>query len=291
MASVDEAGISRFQAGEAQVKLTRAHVTAAMQWDFDGTEKPYAPGVDGEAFFDRSLYVYGEYGLADRLTLVMLVPFKRVTVHDTRFAYTTEGFGSMMLGLRVGLASLLGVSLRRAAAALTVTTTLPLGYTRNLTPSLGPGQVDVQAVFGYGLSLYPLPAYLQAGLGYRLRSGFYGLSQARACAPGPPPVPCLADERPDYADEWLFSAEAGLTLGRWALLQALVHGTWSNQPPETGFNPANPIPTRTRYVKTGAGLTLYPLPRLGLSAQVFRTPFGRNTIRSTDWFFGLEYRI
>ncbi|GIV57297.1 MAG: hypothetical protein KatS3mg042_0210 [Rhodothermaceae bacterium] len=288
-------------AGGLYVKLMRAHVTAATQWDFDGTEKPYAPGIEGTAFFDRSFYAYVEYGLTDRLTLVSLVPFKRVEVRDGRFAYETSGLGSVTLGLRWGLPVLFGVPLRRSAASISVLAVLPTGYTRNLTPSLGPGQTDVEVALGYGLSLYPLPAYLQAGLGYRIRSDFYGLSRARPCpapsapapsAPAPSaPASCVVDERPAYADEWRFSAEAGLNLGRWALLQTLVHGSWSNQPPETGFNPANPIPTRTRFVKTGAGLTLYPMPRLGLSTQVFRTPFGRNTLRSTDWFFGLEYRL
>lgn len=272
--------------GSAYLKLSRSSVTAARQWDFDGTEKPYSSGVDGDAFFDRSVYLYAEYGLTDNLTLVALLPYKHLEVRDARNAFTTEGPGSVRLGVRVGLRSFFGVKATAPAMALNVTLTLPTGYTRNLSPSVGPGQMDVEAVFSYGLSLYP--AYAQAGLGLRVRTGSYALSRAVDCPPRE--TGCVADARPAYADEWLFSGEVGLSLGRWALVQLLGQGIWSNQPPETGFNPLNPLPTRQRILKAGGGLTLYPLPRLGISLQAFATPFGRNTIRSTDWFLGVEYR-
>ncbi len=275
--------------GGAYLKLSRGRSTAARQWDFDGTEKPYSPDVDGNAFFDRSVYLYGEYGLTDHLTLVALIPYKRLSVLDRQFAFTTEGIGSVRLGVRVGLKSFFHVRAPAPAMALNVLVTVPVGYTRNLTPSLGPGQADVEATFSYGASFYPLPAYAQASLGLRLRTGLYALSVAVPC--GPRDTGCVEDGRPAYADEWLFAGEVGFSLGRWVLLQVLGQGVWSNQPPETGFNPVNPIPTRQRFLKGGGGLTFYPLPRLGLSLQGFFTPFGRNTIRSTDWFFGAEYRL
>ncbi len=277
--------------GGLYLKLSHSRSVASEQWDFNGVVKPYAEGMTGNAFFDRSFYLYGEYGLTDNLTFVALLPFKRLRVHDGAFEFETEGLGSVMLGLRVGLKRLFNVRSDRSALALNVTATLPAGYTRNLSPALGPGQADLQAVVSYGLSLYPAPVYAQAGFGFRLRSAIYGLSRAEACPPDAVPRTCVDDARPEYADEWLFSGEVGLTLGRWALLQALGFGVWSNLPPETGFDPLNPLPTRTRYVKAGAGLTVYPRRRVGLSVQYFGTLYGRNTIRSTDWFFGLEYRL
>ena len=167
--------------------------------------------------------------------------------------------------------------------------TVPTGYTRNFSPAIGAGQADLQGTFSYGLSLYPLPAYAQAYLGYRHRSEVYAFSGTTNCAAGE--NTCIEDIQPDYGDEWLFGAEVGVSLDRWALVQALVQGTWSNTPPETNFDPSNPFPTHARYVKTGAGLTVYPLRDVGLSVQVFTTPYGRNTVRSTDWFWGIEYRV
>ncbi len=277
--------------GGAYLKLSHSRSAAAEQWDFDGTLKPYDEDVSGNAFFDQSFYLYGEYGLTDNLTFVALLPFKRLRVLDGAFEHETEGLGSVMLGLRVGLKRLLRVRSDRSALALNVTATLPAGYTRNLSPALGPGQTDLQAVASYGLSLYPAPVYAQAGFGFRLRSALYGLSRAVACPTDLVPRTCVEDTRPEYADEWLFSGEVGVTLGRWALFQVLGYGVWSNLSPETGFDPLNPIPTRTRYMKAGASLTVYPASDLGLGVQYFRTTFGRNTIRSKDWFFGLEYRL
>ncbi len=82
-------------------------------------------------------------------------------------------------------------------------------------------------------------------------------------------------------------------------LQALVNGVWSVDTPFIGFTAINPIPTLQRYIKTGAGFTLYPfrvtrmfeMSDLGLSVQYFLTPYGRNTIQSRDLFVGIEYRI
>ncbi len=276
--------------GHTYLKLSHSRVAASHQWDFNGDKKPYAENVAGNAFFDRSFYLYGEYGLTDNLTAVVLLPFKRITVRDGELEYTTEGLGSVTLGLRVGLKSFLKVSAPAHTFALNISATVPTGYTRNLSPSLGPGQADFQAVFSYGISLYPLPLYGQAGLGYRVRTAIYSLSSADVCPTDTTPG-CVEDSRPEFTDEWLFSGEIGGWLGRRALLQVLTQGVWSNLSPETGFNPINPVPTRERFIKTGAGLTLYPIPNLGMSVQYFATPFGRNTIDSSDWFFGVEYQF
>ncbi|ARA92593.1 hypothetical protein AWN76_005030 [Rhodothermaceae bacterium RA] len=275
--------------GQAYVKLAHGRSTAAEQYTFDGRLKPYADHVDGEAFFDRSAYLYMEYGVREHLTVVGMLPFKDLRVLDAAFAYETGGVGSALAGVRLGLKPLLGWSAPRQALALNLMLTLPTGYTRNLAPAIGAGQVDVQALLAWGLSLYPLPGYAQLGAGYRHRTGLYALSRATPCQPGRD-LHCVRDVRPDYADEWLLSAEVGTGVGRWALLQVLGQAVLSVQPPDaaSSFSANNPIPERQRYVKTGAGLSLYPTPALGLSLQAFLTPYGRNTIRSVDWFIGLE---
>jgi len=278
--------------GHAYVKLSLGDATASEQYRFDGETKPYADNVEGEAFFDDSWYLYGEYGLTDNLTLVAVVPYKSLRVRDAAFDYASEGLGSLVLGLRTGLKKLVGLTADRHALAANVSLTLPTGYTRNFTPSVGAGQVDVQGTINYGVSLWPFPGYAQAGVGYRYRSALYGLSTALACQEGRD-LNCVADVEPKYDDELLFSGEAGVSFGRWVLVQVLGHGVWSNRPPdvETTFSIRNPIPTRQRYLKVGGGVTLYPLRTLGLGVQVFFTPYGRNTVRSTDYFWGIEYRI
>ncbi len=278
--------------GHAYVKLSRSDVTASEQYRFDGERIPYADNVEGEAFFDESFYLYSEIGLTDNLTLVAILPYKSIRVRDAAFDYETEGLGSVMIGLRTGIKNLVGLTADQHTLAANFMVTLPTGYTRNFTPSVGPGQVDVQTTINYGVSLWPFPGYAQAGLGYRYRSALYGFSTTTPCEDGRD-VNCFEDVETKYDDELLFSAEAGVNLGRWALVQVIGFGVLSNKPPdaETSFSIRNPIPTRQRYVKVGGGLTVYPLRKLGLGVQVFFTPSGRNTIRSTDIFWGLEYRL
>ena len=76
--------------GHAYVKLSLSDVTASEQYRFDGEVKPYADNVEGDAFFDESLYLYGEFGLTDNLALVALIPYKTIRVLDVAF----ECFGA-----------------------------------------------------------------------------------------------------------------------------------------------------------------------------------------------------
>ena len=278
--------------GHAYVKLSLSDVTASEQYRFDGERAPYADNVEGDAFFDESLYLYGEFGLTDNLTLVATFPYKNIRVRDAAFDYETEAVGSVMIGLRTGIKNLVGITADQHTMAANFTVTLPTGYTRNFTPSVGPGQVDVQTTINYGISLWPFPGYAQAGLGYRLRTSLYGFSTTTDCEDGSD-VNCFEDVETRYDNELLYSAEAGVNLGRWALLQVLTFGVLSNKTPdaESSFSIRNPIPSRQRYLKVGGGLTLYPLNKFGVGVQVFFTPSGRNTIRSTEIFWGVEYRI
>ncbi len=278
--------------GHAYLKLSRSDVTASEQYRFDGERIPYADNVEGDAFFDESFYLYSEIGLTNNLTLVAMLPYKSLRVRDAAFDYQTEGLGSVMIGLRTGIKNLVGLTADQHTLVANIMVTLPTGYTRNFTPSVGPGQVDLQTTINYGVSLWPFPGYAQAGLGYRYRSALYGFSTTTPCEDGND-INCFEDVETKYDNELLFSAEAGVNLGRWALIQVLTFGVLSNKTPdaESSFSIRNPIPTRQRYVKMGGGLTVYPLRKLGLGVQVFFTPSGRNTIRSTDIFWGVEYRL
>ena len=285
--------------GEHFFKITGSQITASDQFSFDGRTIDFANGVTGNAFRDESLYLYGELGLFDNLTLVLSLPYKRTTVQDLAFEYETSALGSGALGVRVALLPLFGARPSAFSLALNVATTVPLGYTRNFAPSAGPGQVDAQATLGFGVSFYPTAAYAQLSAGYRYRSSFYGLSKAVSCNVGND-INCIRDAQPAYGNELIFSADTGIMfLNGMLFFQALANGVWSVDEPQVGFTAINPIPTLQRYVKAGAGFTLYPfritrlygLSDLGFSTQYFLTPYGRNTIDSTDLFFGIEYRI
>lgn len=286
--------------GQVYLKGSFGSVKAAEQYTFDGRTTDFINGLKGNTFRDRSFYLYGEAGLHDHLTLVFSLPYKRTFVEDQAFRYRTVALGTASVGARIALLPLLGAKPSNNALAANVGLNLPMGYTRNFTPSAGAGQVDVQAMLNYGRSFYPTPAYAQAGLGYRYRSTVYALSRAVDCQEGQD-LDCIGDRQPRFGDELFYNVEAGVTPFRGGLLvHVLANGTWSVDAPNVGFTALNPIPTRQRYFKVGAGLAVFPfrllkksgtLETLHASVQYFTTPDGRNTIRSQDLFVGLAVQL
>lgn len=284
--------------GTFYAKIAHGDIRASEQFTFDGRTADFIDGVRGDAFVDESYFLYTEWGWLDNLTLVLSAPYKRLTVTDLAFLYETAAIGSATVGVRVGLFPLFRIRPSAVSMALNLGATVPTGYTRNLAPSAGSGQVDAHAILGLGLSFWPTAAYLQAAGGYRYRSSFYGLSKATPCNAGSD-LFCIRDSRPAFGNEWLFQAEAGLQLVNGTFfIQALGQGVWSAETPVVGFTAINPIPTRQRYLKAGAGFAVYPfrltrlyrLEHLGFGIQAFLTPYGRNTIDSQDLFFGIDYR-
>ncbi len=274
--------------GTAYVKVSYGASTASDQFSFDGSRKPYADNVSENAFFDRSFFLYSSVGLLKGTTLVISVPYKRLIIRDSAFRYRTFGVGSAIIGVRHDVGNYLGMTNSPNAMSVTTSASLPLGYTRNYTPSTGAGQIDLSAEIAVGRSLYPLPMYAQASAGYRYRSDWYQLSTATACQEGVD-INCIADRKPDFNDELTYSAEVGASFSNRVLVQALANGVWSTRAPVTGFSVTNPLPTRQRYVKVGGGVTVRTVDKLSVGAQVFYTPAGKNSIQSIDIFLGLDY--
>lgn len=276
--------------GSSYSKLSYGAASASEQFSFDGSVKPYADNVEDYAFFDRSLYLYSEYGLTDRYTIVASLPYKRVIIRDAAFRYRVFGIGNLDFGIRRNLNDLLGWDNTSNTLSLNLFTTVPLGYHRNYTPSVGAGQLDFGLGLNYGRSFYPAAAYAQAGFGYKVRSAIFGFSQSVDCQEGTD-LGCFTDQESSFSNELLFSAESGYTWNEKVLLQLLIAGTWSTKKPDTGFSVTNPIPTRQRFIKMGSGLRSSLTNNLGISGQVFWTTYGRNTVKSVDIFLGFDYQL
>ena len=54
---------------------------------------------------------------------------------DAAFEYESEGFGSVIIGLRTGIKNLVGLTGSQHALSANFMLTVPTGYTRNFTPS------------------------------------------------------------------------------------------------------------------------------------------------------------
>ena len=165
------------EAGHAYVRLIQGFASADERYDSDGTVLPYDQDTGGEVR-DRSTYLYAELGVTDRLTVAGVLPYKRLTVTDPTltpiFERRSYAWGDARLGLRYDLGGILSLDDGPTVMALNVAAGLPLGYTRNYQPAVGPGQVDLEATLHVGRSLWPFPGYVQAGAGFRVRTPGFG---------------------------------------------------------------------------------------------------------------------
>ncbi|NNF58560.1 MAG: hypothetical protein HKN04_09980 [Rhodothermaceae bacterium] len=282
------------EAGRVYVRIIQGFASADERYDSDGTVLPYDQDTGG-GVRDRSTYLYTELGLTDRLTVSGMLPYKRVTVTDPTFTPTFErrsyAWGDARLGLRYDLGSILGLNDGPAVMALNVAAGLPLGYTRNYRPAVGPGQADLEAMLNVGRSLWPFPGYVQAGAGFRVRTAGFGLSTATTCENGVDDEAhaCLTDDevRRDFGDEFLFSGEAGVALD-FIEFQALIDAVWSATAPQAEVVVQPEAFPRRRFVRVGAGVTVRGPAGIGLGVQVFVGAHAQNALKATEWFVGVE---
>ena len=284
---------------EAWSLVSFGYVAGGTQFLPDGTETDFVQGINGRnTYEDASFYAQLQYGLIDGLTLSTTLPYKRIFIEQEAFLTETQALGDLYLGLRAGVFELFDV---RSPIAWSVEAgvSLPTGYTRNLAPSVGAGNLDIEikTSLGYGLKLASwLPAYAQVGVGLRIRTGVFAFSGATDCNLTSD-QDCVVDSKPDYSEELLYLGELGVTpLAGGVLLFGKVFGAHSIPEPEVGFTAANPIPERQRYLKAGVGGAVYPfrlfgatfLTPLGLTFQHYWTVVGQNTPVTNDLFVGLE---
>ncbi len=195
------------ETGSYYFKVSASYLSADEEFNFEGDRKPVL-NEDGSkmntSFRDISLTAYLEYGWKDYLTLVASVPYKIVTTMETRASGfriepTNGGLGDFLIALRAPLL--------RKPFVLSVQggLKLPLGYEQdpdNDGAPLGTGEVDAEFQLLYGQSLWPIPAYISAGFGYRIRGGSGTRDLATVGAIG------------GLNDEIFYNVEAGYTLGR-----------------------------------------------------------------------------
>ncbi len=177
------------------------------------------------SFREFAIRAYAEYGLSDRLTLIGKLPFKILRSKRTELVgggvlariatlYTT-GVGDFSLLGKYGLIN------GPWAVSVQGGVKVPLGYEEQPADDgspLGTGDIDLEADLLLGKSLYPLPAYITARLGYRLRSD-------------------------ELHDQVVMQAETGYTVGR-LFLKFVFEGVKSTiTPPDLVGQPVvSPLP-------------------------------------------------
>ncbi|NJK89564.1 MAG: hypothetical protein HC923_09290 [Myxococcales bacterium] len=276
-------------------------VAAGTQFFPDGREAPLVSELEGDTFVDESFIAQLEFGLVDWLTLSTRIPYKQVSIELDQFFIDTAAQGNLYLGLRLGIFELLEVD-TPFVWSFELGVDVPMGYTRNLTPSVGPGNLDIEAktAFGYGFRVVDwLPAYSQVGLGLRVRSSAFAFSESVDCNAGVD-VNCIADVQPNYSDELLYLAEVGVTPLRGTLLLfAKTFGNFAFDEPDidSGFTAANPIPVTQRFTLLGFGGAVYPVRwwdipyarNIGVMADYYTTIDGRNVLNADHIYVRIEY--
>jgi hypothetical protein len=262
--------------GGGYLKLSYGTASANDQFGFDGQTRPIVDGIDDYPFADRSVYLYGEYGVSGRLTAIALVPFKRLYVHDRLFRYRTTGLGDIGVGARWRAWS--GgpwvVSLAAMAA-------LPTNYHRGTEPPLGAGRVDVTAGLEAGRSFHPLPAWATAAAGFRYRSSIE-ISREGGGTSAAPPAAAVSD----FADQLTWQLEGGWSVHPRLTLSVQARGVHAFATDDNAFSITS-IPTSERYVKLGGGVAVNVLSRVAVTGEAFTTPAGRNTAQSIDIGLGV----
>ena len=91
------AGATPLRKGTWLVSLSFSYFEANRVWDKDGKSAAYP---DSGYFNSAGIYLYTEYGLSRRVTLVGSIPFSYSTYSQTNFTSITHGFGDGEFGAR-----------------------------------------------------------------------------------------------------------------------------------------------------------------------------------------------
>ena len=269
------------------LKLSSSYLSTTREFNYRGARldlfEEHAGFTDG-SFLDFNLTTYLEYGLSDRVTVVSNLQYKALRASRTglvgggalryREILHTNGLADLSLSLRYALlVSPLALSLQGG-------TKMPLGYDKtpsNDGPPLGSGEVDGEVHVLAGKSLYPLPLYLSADLGYRRRGG-------------------------RLHDEILYAVEAGYTAGRLLFKVGLDGVENTSTPPDIyGQTVVTPLPggggvlpdlvVGDQHVAKLSPALIYTLnPGLLLQADAFHVLAGENTLSGTTFALGIGVR-
>ncbi len=272
------------QRGEYFFKLTSSYLYATEEFNSNGDRQD----INGEdvlrtdsSFREVAFTAYIEYGLTDHFTLVANVPFKVLTTEEvdaiasglrsTRVTRTNGGLGDLNLFVRLPIVQ------KSFAMSFQPGIKIPLGYEQNPDnngPALGSGESDGEVHLIAGWSLYPLPSYLTAAAGYRVRGG-------------------------DLHDEFLFAAEGGVTLGR-LFVKLRFEGIKNETSPPDLFGQTIVTPIEgggggINDVLIGDQDVYKILPTISYSfsetfevtAEAYHTFAGRNTLAGTTYAVGI----
>jgi len=216
-------------------------------------------GMDGERFRAGQSFLYLEYGLREHMTLVSSLSAGRLVSEDQFVESTTWGIGDVEVGIKYQLSE------KALVVAPQLMLKIPSGYNANFDPAMGTGEIDVEARFLVSRSLYPLPVYFSAELGYRMRGGL-------------------------YSDQMPYVIEAGATPHKRLFAKIFGSGTDTRNKDASEASGIVGLAQVSEgdFLKVGAQLAVGITEPLWLDVLFERTVDGENVGAGTTWGIGLS---
>lgn len=217
-------------------------------------------GMDGERFDSVQSFLYLEYGLRPRLTLVSQFGAGRLTSENRLVRRERTATGDLEVWLKYqGLDHPVVVSPMIGVKA-------PIGYEEGGDPPVGTGDFDAEARLLLARSLYPLPAYVGLEAGYRARRG-------------------------PFSDQLSWSAEIGATPRSWLFVKLLAGGidTRTSGPgADLGVVGASTQVSEGDFTKAGGNVAVRLTEDLWIDLLHERTVGGENIGAGASWGLGLS---
>ena len=124
-----------------------------------------AMGSQSDSFKGSQGFLYVEYGLLDRLTVIGQTNAGVLVAENRLVSKETTGIGDLDIGAKYLLVD------GPVVVSPYMTFKVPTGYHGEYDPAIGTGKLDAELRLLTARSLYPLPLYIGVEGGYRIRGG------------------------------------------------------------------------------------------------------------------------
>lgn len=238
--------------GKGYFKLNEQIIRSDSYFKPSGKKEP----ITAQSRYTTSLY--GEFGLADRLTLVGYIPFYQRINEDRAGSDAKSGTGDWELGARIGL-----LTDRATVVSLQVMAGLPLGDSfteQEVGLFTGDGEFNQLFSLQVGRSLWPAPGYLKGEIGFNNRES-------------------------DFSDELRYALEAGVMFD-----ERIGVAVWLRGVKALGTGDEWTVNDQ-QYVSFGPELNFYLTSNAGITAGVTRYTGAHNLLDAPAWDIGLFLKL
>lgn len=244
--------------GKGYVQLSLGRAEASRGFDANRNRGSLGSLENPETYDETALYVYGEYGLANQLTLIGSTFIKSAEGRNLNGSFSNAGLSDLTLLFRYSLPQV-----GPLVISPQVGVSIPTGYDPADSPPLGSSEFDLLAQVTFGLSFWPVPAYLGSGIGFKQRGGI------------------IQNEVTSYIEGGYFVTEKFLLRGRGDLTESTSNTT-------NTFSMLDQV-TEQGYVTVGPGVSVLLSSRWQLHADLRWTVRGRTTADLFSGTVGLAF--